>query len=251
MRAGTVICPSLSRYASGGGGAQGDLLPGALIHRLIGPILWDKALSRTVPRMRALRCIAASFLATGCLAACSTEKQQPSVLAPVSPTPTVEATQSPQSTAPADPSPTPAIAAPVLPPESKAHTAAGAMAFVRHYFAVVDYAYASGDTVPLQAISDPECRPCGGIIAMVNSTTRVGGSYEPWSISISELAVPDGEPQGAIEVHMLYSADGGAELDSAGRVVHMLEATSNERVRVVLAAGDAKWLMYDYSVITR
>ena len=123
------------------------------------------------------------------------------------------------------------------------------MAFVRHYFAVVDYAYATGDTAPLAAASDPECGPCGGIKEMIDSTMQEGGSYGSLTIQISELSVPDGEPQGAVEVHMVYTADGAIKLDSSGAEVGRLESAADERVRVVLVPVGSSWHMYDYSEI--
>ena len=97
-------------------------------------------------RMRATMSLTAALLLT-CLAACSTNGDHPTVLAPASPSSAVTSD---------DPSPSSEIDAPVLPPEAEVQTAAGAVAFVRHYFAVVDYAYATGDTARFAKVSDPE-----------------------------------------------------------------------------------------------
>ena len=80
------------------------------------------------------------------------------------------------------------------------------MAFVRHYFAVVDYAYATGDTAPLAAVSDPDCLPCAAIKDMIDATFAAGDAYKYSAFQLIELWVPDGEPVGAVEVHLRYSA---------------------------------------------
>ena len=85
---------------------------------------------------------------------------------------------------------------------------------------------------------------------MIDSTIKKGGSYNALTIDVSELTVPDGEPQGAIEVHMIYSADGAIELDSKGTEVDRLESANDELVRIVLVPSGDRWLMYDYSEMT-
>ena len=187
---------------------------------------------------------AAVVLLCGFLSACAADAPQPTILAAPSggPSPSAVVTS---------PSPGPeAAAAPVLPAEAREQTAAGAIAFVRHYFAVVDYAYATGDTAPLAAISDAECRPCAGIQEMIDSTIRDGGSYDTLTIEVSKLTVPDGEPLGAIEVHMIYSAGEAIKLNSNGKEVHRLASASDEHVRVILVPFNANWRMYDYNEMT-
>ena len=189
-------------------------------------------------RMRTTMSLAVPLLLSLCLAACSADNAQPTVLAPSSPSPAVTS---------ADTLAIREIDAPVLPPGADAQTADGAMAFVRHYFAVVDYAYATGDTAPLAAVSDPACRPCAGVKGMIDTTTSEGGSYASTTTQLIELTVPDGEPRGAVEVHVQYHADGAVRLDSGGAEVSRLETADGDRLRFVLVPAGLSWLIYDYS----
>ena len=84
--------------------------------------------------MRATMTLTAALLLFPCLAACSADNARPTVLAPSS--------LRPADTS-ADPPAGEEISAPVIPPEAQVQSAEGAIAFVRHYFAVVDYAYAT------------------------------------------------------------------------------------------------------------
>ena len=100
------------------------------------------------PTMRFLRQSIVPFaviaLLYGTLSACASNVPQPTTL----PAPSAASSASPAAVSPSGAPETAVPAAPVLAAEAKEHTAAGAMAFVRHYFAVVDYAYATGDTAP-------------------------------------------------------------------------------------------------------
>ena len=177
------------------------------------------------------------------LSACASDVEQPTTLEPPSAAVSTPAVATPPSGEPAPDPP----AAPVLPAEGREQTAAGAIAFVRHYFAVVDYAYATGDTAPLAAASDPACLPCAGIKEMVDATTSAGGSYADRKTQLVELTVPDGEPQGAVEVHVRYESDGAIRLDSGGTAVSRLEGARDDRLRIVLVPVESSWLIYDYS----
>ena len=189
-------------------------------------------------RMRATMSLTATLLLFACLAACSADNAQPTVLAPSSPRPADTSAHPPAGAE---------ISAPVIPPEAQVQSADGAIAFVRHYFAVVDYAYATGDTAPLAAVSDPACRPCAGIKGMVDATVSEGDSYASKRTRLIELTVPDGEPQGAVEVHVRYDADGAVQLDSGGAELRRLGDAKADQLRFVLIPSQASWLIYDYS----
>jgi len=119
------------------------------------------------------------------------------------------------------------------------------MAFVRHYFAVVDYAYATGDTAPLAAISHPHCRPCAGIKQMIDTTLFGGGSYEVGLTQLSKLSVPGGEPAGAVSVLVTYSSPPAKELSSNGDEVRSFAAVVDRAHQVVLEPGPIAWLVRD------
>ena len=195
------------------------------------------------PTMRFLRQsfipFAAIALLYTSLSACAPDMPRPTTLAP----PSAASSASPEVTT-SSPEPEQA-AAPVMPAEAHEQTAAGAIVFVRHYFAAVDYAYATGDTAPLANISDPECLPCAAIKEMIDATVAAGDTYDVDHTQLLELSVPDGEPRGAVEVHVLHSDAGAIRLDAEGKEVSRLKPTVSERLRVVLVPADSGWRIYD------
>ena len=124
------------------------------------------------------------------------------------------------------------------------------MAFVRHYFAVVDYAYATGDTAPLAAISDPECAPCAGIRNMIDTTMAAGGSYEVGLTRVSELNVPDGEPVGAAKVTVTYSSPVAREVDKDGGQTRIFAAVEGRAHQIILEPRGSSWLVRDSGNVT-
>jgi hypothetical protein len=85
-------------------------------------------------------------------------------------TPTATSTPTPTPTPsavykPADASgPAQNVPVPVLPEVAKTETKEGAEAFAKHWFSVLSYAYETGDTKPLSALSGPECIFCKGLV---------------------------------------------------------------------------------------
>jgi hypothetical protein len=67
------------------------------------------------------------------------------------------------TTTPSSPSTsvTPTATPPVMPEAAKANTKAGAVAFVKHYIDLINYAQATGHIDVLAAVEDPGCDSCG------------------------------------------------------------------------------------------
>jgi hypothetical protein len=136
----------------------------------------------------------------------------------------------PKADPPPSTSPTPSVSAtpspPALPEAAKANTRAGAIAFVRHYIELVNYAQMTGDVSALSIVEDPGCKSCskgrdylsriygaGGHIAGGAWTVRhvrAKKSGENWAVtatgdfaSSDAYASPGADPQ---------HADGGPAL---------------------------------------
>jgi hypothetical protein len=192
---------------------------------------------------QSLATFAAIALLCGALSACASNVQQPTTLGQPS-----EATST--GYAATTPSPEPeqgAAMAPVLPAEAREQTAAGAIAFVRHYFAVVDYAYATGDTAPLAAISDPGCMACAKVKDTINTRITDGGSYQTAATRISDLRVSDTELMDAAEVLAQYSTPATVAIDSNGDTVTRFAPTSDMRASVIVLWLPAGWSTGDFA----
>lgn len=105
-------------------------------------------------------------------------------------------TSTPSATASASGSPSAsasAVAPPVMPEVAKEHTEAGAVAFVQHFWDVVNYAQATLDVRPLERLITEGCDGCrGGIEALREVKERggvvVGGTNRTGDFGVKQLA---------------------------------------------------------------
>ena len=61
-----------------------------------------------------------------------------------------------------------------MPEAAKAHTKAGAKAFVTYFWQVVNYAQATGDTDSIEELTDPACAGCGTGIKAIEDVYERG-----------------------------------------------------------------------------
>ena len=123
------------------------------------------------------------------------------------------------------------------------------MAFVRHYFAVVDYAYATGDTAPLAAISDTECRPCSQIGKQVNEAARNGQSYLREATTISNVGEPLAEAITAVEIDVTYSTSGLSLVNDEGVSLATTAPVTDQTLRLVIVWAGTGWIVRDYGMV--
>ncbi|HEY0888138.1 MAG TPA: DUF6318 family protein [Nocardioides sp.] len=74
-----------------------------------------------------------------------------------------------------------------MPEAARAHTPEGAEAFVRHFWAVVDYGRETLDTEPIRALSRSDCKGCLGGIRALGEIRKHGGRIRGGQTTISEL----------------------------------------------------------------
>ncbi|HEX2893408.1 MAG TPA: DUF6318 family protein [Marmoricola sp.] len=99
----------------------------------------------------------------------------------------------PKSEPPPSPSPstTPVSttpSAPAMPDAAKENTKAGAIAFVRHYVELINYAQATGDTSALAAVEDTGCASCARGRKYLDRVYRGGGHVAggTWTIRTAQ-----------------------------------------------------------------
>lgn len=97
------------------------------------------------------------------------------------------------------PTPTPSPTGPVeptLPAEAEGDDAAAAEAFVRHFWAMVNYAQASGRVEPLVELALPSCATCASGARWIADVYRrggeiTGGDYSVGATRVTPLAADD------------------------------------------------------------
>src|SRR5665811_2149188 len=89
---------------------------------------------------------------------------------------------------------TPTQVAPTLPEAAKDDSEEGAVAFVKHYIELLNYASDTGDVERLREASDPKCGGCNSYVELYESTYANGGYFKApgWMTTDLEVATSGG-----------------------------------------------------------
>lgn len=141
--------------------------------RLVG-VSGDLGKERRVHRSR--KAFALGALAPLLLVCACSGDPEPKVAPPTSPSTSVSTSPSPSG--PVEP---------VMPDAAKAHTAAGAEAFVTFYWEMVNYAQATGDLSGLESLAAEGCAACKGGVDSLRKIFAKGGHVRGgYEVSITE-----------------------------------------------------------------
>ena len=135
-------------------------------------------------------------------------------------------TASPTTTAPSTASPT---TDPNIPLAARAHTPAGAEAFVRYFFDQVNLAWSTADPSLLPALSEPGCKTCDAYTSSVASYRTKNQHYQGEFFTVSSISSLGKGPKGE-EVLVVGKQERGAIVDQAGNVVDTSVAQSGKFV---------------------
>ena len=150
----------------------------------------------------------------------------------------------------APPAASPSVApVPSVPTEASAETSQGASAFVRHYFEVVNGAYANSDASAVANLSDSGCNACRNIVEDVTRLRqidhRVAG--DRFKLDFAETRPEDAEKR--VIVDFRFSSDAYVEVDASGGVVQNQAAQTAVDGQARLARTDGRWLLFGIRLI--
>jgi len=180
------------------------------------------------------------------LAACTSGEADGGVTAPPSPpatseTLTAEPTSEPTETGEA-------VAPPEMPAEAREQTAEGAAVFAEHYFGVVEYAYASGDTAAIEALSEPECTSCINHISAIEDRSAAGERFAGVDLEILS-AVPAPPDERGVVVAMTVREAPSQVLASDGEVVEEREGTGVTALNVYVSRAANEWRVFGVGAV--
>ncbi|MFC5999371.1 DUF6318 family protein [Quadrisphaera sp. GCM10027208] len=140
-------------------------------------------------------------------------------------------------------------APPEIPAEAKEMTEAGADAFARHWFDVVEYAYATGNTEPLRALAESECEICNASIAEIEERAQQGLITQGLNIEVLTSAAAPGDNRGVVVTMTVRESDSRV-VDADGEVQEESPASGQIAVNVYVANAGTEWQLFEIGVIT-
>jgi hypothetical protein len=172
------------------------------------------------------------LLSTAGLAAC-TDDETPPQQTTTAPTASSTATPSPTLTPPTAPKPRP--------------TPKNAEAFVRYFWKVHNYAYATLDVEPFKAISEPDCTFCSATIEDIRGLLQAGTRTDGSRIRVVIASAPPIKVTTGIIVATVISQDPGRVVRSDG-TERRVPAMSKRQAHTSLNWSESKWLVADVAI---
>jgi hypothetical protein len=155
------------------------------------------------------------------LSACGGAGPEGQVLPAVSPETSAEPSPGPSdASSPASANPSPeATGGADLPPAASQHSAKGAEAFVRHWIAVANDAFAHGEVEQWRELGLSTCKSCDKRIAAVEKTYKSGGRIEGGQLAIGDVAATPVRNNERTLVLAKVTASRETHIDVSGRSV--------------------------------
>jgi hypothetical protein len=140
-------------------------------------------------------------------------------------------------------SPSPKLNPPLLPAAAAEPSRDGASAFLRYFFEVYTYTYASLDTQPMTTISLSGCDTCDSVVDRARAAASAGYTVEPGRIEISTIVAAPGNPNDGLVVSALIQQEPVVTRDRTGEVIDRTTATRNARIDARVIWSGTGWRM--------
>ena len=88
--------------------------------------------------------------------------------------------------------PSPTATVPSMPADATEGTDEGAIAFVKHYIDVFNYASNTGDVKELQKLSDPGCESCEKYLTTIETAHAEGADVDGFGWTVDDVIAGDG-----------------------------------------------------------
>lgn len=163
------------------------------------------------------------------LVACGDESPAPSASESVTVSP------SPSATRPV---------APELPQKAEKNSPDGAEAFTRYFFEVVTHAMQTGDTAPLKAVSDPDCKTCAGLSEAIDHMYGEGRRNEGGGWIVNRSAVDPSLEMPFRKFLVIVDQPPQRLIDADGKVADK-DPQTLLAFRVTVRWADTRWIAYE------
>lgn len=134
---------------------------------------------------------------------------------------------------------------PPMPQRARDIDADGAEAFARYWFELLEYAYGSGDSASLLAISQSHegCEICSQTIADIETRTERGERFEGVSFRVITSAASPVDERGSV-ITMLVDETRSQVRAADGRIVHVTPAAPSTALDLFAAVTPDGWRVF-------
>lgn len=131
---------------------------------------------------------------------------------------------------------------PALPAVAAKPTRAGAIAFAKYYWKVVDYAQRTGDTRLLRGLQYKTCKACVGGIRWIDRVRRAGGTIRggTYALQSARAQQAPGSPKSPAYAVVIKATTTAQQVSGAGRLDHQYPP-SQPSITMSLQFMGGKW----------
>jgi len=130
-----------------------------------------------------------------------------------------------------------------MPPEARELTAAGAEAFVRYWFHLVNYGYTTGDTSLLRGLSAESCQTCASTVETIEDQYASGGSFRGGQIDLKVVVASSPDTSETSLVSISLDQDPLQRLNSSGDVMETSDGESGLSLGALVEGASGMWQM--------
>jgi hypothetical protein len=131
-----------------------------------------------------------------------------------------------------------------VPPAARAHTDAGAEAFVRFYVDQLNLAWTGPRTGLLPPLSDPGCKSCAAFERTARGLVSAGHRYSTTPVSVTSVNAYGGARPGRQLLRLRGHQNKVTIVDGAGATV-AVDSDKDVKVDVLLKWGEKSWVVVD------
>lgn len=140
----------------------------------------------------------------------------------------------------------PVVAKPGLPTAATVRDAAGAQAYVRYWYELTNYAYATGDSSVFAPISHPDCVGCQGLVDNIATATDVGGTWQGLTFMLEQFETAEPDQDGISLSTALVLSPPGATVRRADGTVVPVKGSPVESVRFWSQWNVDHWQTFEF-----
>jgi serine/threonine protein kinase len=142
------------------------------------------------------------------------------------------------------PDPTTNTVRPLTVPPSQQPTAAtaeGAIAFVQHWFEVLNYATSSGDTGPFDKASSPGCQTCAAVSKTIRTQYQSGGALRGGQYTVRNVSADDLFTPERPVVRVVFDRSARSSIGGDGKLVDAQPGLTFVGCQVLLERAGDRW----------
>lgn len=141
--------------------------------------------------------------------------------------------------------PSPTVTVPSMPAAAQEKTVAGAVAFVKHYIALLNYSSDTGDVDALSEASDATCVGCRAYSSLYESTYEGGGYFRDPGWTPSKI-VPEIQGDKSLLVFAIVNAPGGSFRETSHSTI---QKSRDEKYDLVFTPSlkDDHWIILRFT----